>query len=263
VASNGVYSALFAVPAATNPVTITISANAPGKVGGTNVITYNVVPPPPNDFFTNATKVPSGGGLYFSNNRFATLESGEPQHAAVTNLAGSLWWAWTPISNTNVFVDTTGSGIDTVLAVYTGNAVGSLVPVVATNNIGFKKQAYVSFNATGGTAYRIAVASAGTNSMGSLQLRVTPGGQLDTTPPQLLVNSPLSGTTVLTNLISVTGTAADLAPNVTGVSEVLISVNGNIANSASGTTNWTAPALLSPGLNTVVVTALDATGNAS
>ena len=263
VASNGVYSASFSVPAATNPVTITISANAPGKVGSTNVITYNVVPPPPNDYFTNATKVPSGGGLYLANNRFATMEAGEPQHAGVTTVAGSLWWAWTPLNNTNVFVDTTGSGIDTVLAVYTGNTLVSLVPVAATNNIGLKKQAYVSFNATGGTAYRIAVASADTNSMGSLQLRVTPGGQLDTTPPQVLVTSPFSGITVTTNLVFVTGTAADLAPNVTGVSEVLVSVNGAIASSANGTTNWTSPAFLSPGLNTVVATALDAAGNAS
>ncbi|MEI2723832.1 MAG: hypothetical protein V9H26_09920 [Verrucomicrobiota bacterium] len=79
-----------------------------------------------------------------------------------------------------------------------------------------RKQAYLSFNAQGGTAYRITVASASTNSMGSLQLRVTPGGQLDTTPPQVLVTSPLSGITVTTNLITVSGVAADLAPNVTG-----------------------------------------------
>ena len=263
VASNGVYSALFAVPAATNPVTITISANAPGKVGSTNVITYNVVPPPPNDFFTNATKVPSGGGLYLANNRFATTEFGEPQHAGVSAAVGSLWWAWTPLNNTNVFVDTTGSGGDTVLAVYTGNSVSGLTTVIATNDIGLKKQAYVSFNATGGTAYRIAVSSANTNALGSLQLRVTPGGQLDTTPPQLVVNSPLSGTTVATNRIFLSGTAVDPVPNVTGVSEVLVSVNGAIANSANGTTNWTAPALLAAGLNTIAVTALDAAGNAS
>ncbi|MCC6821881.1 MAG: S8 family serine peptidase, partial [Verrucomicrobia subdivision 3 bacterium] len=123
VASNGVYSALFAVPAATNPVTLTVTVSAPGKVGATNVVTYAVLPPPPNDYFTNATKVPSGGGLYLENNRFATMETalGEPPPAGVSSAAGSLWWAWTPVSSTNVFVDTTGSSIDTVLAVYTNN----------------------------------------------------------------------------------------------------------------------------------------------
>lgn len=263
VASNGVYSALLAVPAATNPVTLTVTVSAPGKLGVTNTLTYNVLPPPPNDYFTNATKVPSGGGLYVANNRFATLEPNEPNHASVTNVAGSLWWVWTPVSSTSVFVDTTGSAIDSVLAVYTGNSLTNLISVVATNDIALNKQAYLSFNATGGTAYRIAVASAGTNVVGSLQLRITPGGQLDTTPPQVFVNTPSSGSTVTNSLIAVAGTANDPAPNVTGISEVFVSVNGSIAYTASGTTNWTAPALLQPGLNVIVVTALDAAGNLS
>ena len=137
VANNAVYSALFAVPAATNPVTLTITVSAPGKFGSTNVVTYSVLPPPPNDAFTNATKVPSEGGLYLSNNRFATMEFGEPQPAGVIGAAGSLWWAWTPIGSTNVFVDTTGSAIDTVLAVYTGNTLATLIPVVAADDVGF------------------------------------------------------------------------------------------------------------------------------
>lgn len=263
VASNGVYSANLAVPASTNPVTITITVSAPGKVGGTNVVTYSVVPPPPNDNFTNASKIASAGGLFLSNNRFATMETGEPLPAGVTNAAGSLWWAWTPNTSTNVFIDTTGSSIDTVLAVYTGSTLASLVPVASTNDVGLRKQGYVSFSATGGTAYRITVASASTNSMGSVQLRVTPGGQPDATAPQVLVSSPLSGVTVTTNLISISGAAADPAPNVTGVSEVLVGVNGAISYSASGTTNWSAPALLAPGINNIIVSAVDAAGNVS
>ncbi len=263
VASNGVYSALFAVPAGTNPVTLTVTASATNEIGSTNVVTYAVAPPPANNYFTNATKVPSGGGLYEANNRFATLEAGEPKPAGVTTAAGSLWWAWTPVGNTSVFIDTTGSAIDTVLAVYTGNTLATLIPVAATNNVGFKKQGYVSFNAQGGTAYRITVASADTNSMGSLQMRVTPGGQVDTAPPEVFVTAPLNGTSVSTNLVSLAGTAADFAPNQTGVSEVLVSRNGSITYSATGTTNWTAPVLLEPGLNEIVVIALDAAGNVS
>lgn len=263
VAGNHVYSALLAVPAATNPVTLTVTVSAPGKIGSTSVVTYNVVPPPPNDYFTNATKVPSGGRLYLANNQFATLETGEPKPAGVTTAAGSLWWAWTPVNTTDVFVDTTGSAIDTVLAVYTNNTLATLGVVAAANNVGLRKQGYVSFNAQGGTAYRITVASANTNSMGSLQMRVTPGGQFDTTPPQVLVTAPLNGASVTTNLIYVTGIAADPEPNATGVSDVFVAVNGDIAYTAAGTTNWTAPVLLQPGFNEIVVTALDAAGNVS
>lgn len=263
LASNGVYSALFAVTASTNPVSLTISVSAPGKVGWTNVVNYTVLPPPPNDHFTNAVKVASAGGLYLSNNRFGTKETSEPQPAGLASAVNSLWWAWTPVSSTNVFVDTTGSSIDTVLAVYTGNTLASLVPVIATNDVGLRKQAYVIFNAQGGVAYRIQVASAGTNSTGSLQLRVAPGGQYDTTPPQVSVADPFSGITVTTNRITVSGVSSDLAPNLTGVSEVVLSVNGAISYTANGTTNWNAPVLLVPGYNEIIATAIDGAGNAS
>lgn len=263
VAANGIYSAPLAVPAATNPITLTISVTAPGKVGSTSVVTYAVAPRPTNDSFTNATKVASGGGLFEANNRFATLEAGEPKPAGVTTAAASLWWSWTPVSTTAVFVDTTGSAIDTVLAVYTNNTLATLAPVVAANDVGLNKQGYVNFTAQGGTAYRITVASASTNSLGSLQLRVTPNGTFDTTLPQVLVSSPLSGTTVSSNTIYLTGTAADPAPNSTGVTEVLLNRNGSIFYSATGTTNWTAPVFLDPGLNEIDVLSLDAAGNAS
>ena len=45
-----------------------------------------------NDYFTNAIKIPAAGALLFSDNRFATLEPGEPVHAGVASVAASLWW---------------------------------------------------------------------------------------------------------------------------------------------------------------------------
>ena len=52
------YSALFQVPAATNlSITLSLTAWATNKFGATNVLVhYTIVPPPPNDSFTNATK---------------------------------------------------------------------------------------------------------------------------------------------------------------------------------------------------------------
>ena len=264
VANDATYSVNFQVPVSTNPVTMTLVATAPGEAGVTNVLVYNVLPPPPNDFFAKATKVPVGGALYQANNRFATLESGEPSHDGDAKAAASLWWVWTPTSNTNVFVDTTGSFIDTVLAVYTGSALNSLSQVVATNsNLAQHQPGFVSFNAQKGQAYYIAVASASTNALGSIQLRVAPNGRPDITPPELFVTSPASGITVGNPSISVAGTALDPAPDATGVSQIFVSVNGSLPGSASGTANWTAQAFLTSGINTITVNAVDFAGNFS
>jgi hypothetical protein len=55
-----------------------------------------------------------------------------------------------------VTVDTCGSGFDTVLAVYTGGAVGALTPV-GSNDDTCAVESSVTFTATGGQVYRIAV----------------------------------------------------------------------------------------------------------
>jgi subtilisin family serine protease len=262
LAGDAIYSANFSVPASTGSVSMTIIASATNKVSATNTVGYVILPPPPNDYFTNSIKVAADGGVFFANNRFATKEAGEPNHAG-TNAVGSLWWSWTPSVTTNCFVDTTGSSIDTVVAVYTGNSVNALQLRVATNNIGLNRQAYVTFSATNGATYRIAVASVNTNSLGSIQLRVVPGGQPDTTAPVVAITSPLSGLTVTSNLLAISGTAADSVPNETGVSEVRLSINGAISFTASGTTNWSGLALLEPGINTIAARSYDPANNAS
>jgi len=95
-ANDATYTANLAVPLNTNDLTLSFLITAPGKTNSTNVVTYSVVPVPVNDYFTNATKVSPGGALYLSNNRFATMETDEPQHAGVSTVAASLWWNWSP-----------------------------------------------------------------------------------------------------------------------------------------------------------------------
>lgn len=261
---DSIYSVLFMVPNLTNyPIQMILSVTAPGKVSVTNVIEYVIVPRPPNDHFTNAIKVPVGGATYQLNNGFASLEPGEPVHAGVSANAGSVWWDYTPANNTNVFVDTTGSGVDTIIAVYTGNTVAGLQSVAAVNDVGQKKQAYLSFNGQAGQTYRIAVASNGTNQLGSIQTRIAPGGQPDTVPPQVFVATPMNGSSVFGNSVVIAGTAVDPAPNISGVQEVKISVNGTLPYSAMGTTNWSATALLREGVNVIQARAYDMAGNTS
>jgi hypothetical protein len=262
-ANDAFYSANLSVPNSTNSLTLSFLITAPGKTNTTNIVTYSVVPVPVNDFFTNAIKVPPAGALYLANNQFATRESGEPQHAGVPGAAASLWWSWSPATSTNVFVDTTGSGVDTIVGVYQGVSVNALTTVIATNDVGTKKQAYLSFNATGGASYRIAVASVDTNSTGSLRLLIAPGGSADTNPPTLNIVSPLSGQWVSNFLLTVSGTANDPQPNASGVSRVLLSVNGRLPLTATGTTNWSSSFGLTEGLNQITVTAEDVAGNVS
>jgi Pro-kumamolisin, activation domain/Divergent InlB B-repeat domain/Glucodextranase, domain B len=260
--NDAIYSANVPVPLNTNSLTLNFLITAPGKTNSTDVVTYGVVPVPVNDYFTNAAKVPPGGAVYLSNNKFATVEPGEPKHAGVSTCAGSLWWNWSPSTTTNVFIDTTGSEIDSVLAVYTGSSVSNLTQVAATNDVGMSQQAYLNLNVTGGASYRIVVASGSSNSLGSLRLLIAPGGQRDTNAPAVFVTSPPSGLWVTNFLITVTGTASDPQPNASGLKRVLLNLRGQ-TYTVTGTTNWTYTFGLGPGLNTIKVTAEDLAGNVS
>jgi len=236
---------------------------APAKTNSTNMVVYSVVPAPANDYFTNATKVPPGGTVYVSNNKFAGMETGEPLHAGVATVAGSLWWSWSPSVTTNFFIDTTGSEIDTVLAVYTGTSISNLTSLAATNDVGASQQAYLKLNVTAGASYRIAVASTSSNSLGSLRLNIAPGGQPDTNAPVVFVASPLSGLWTSNFLMTVSGMANDPQPYASGLSRVRISMNGQLPVTVSGTTNWSYTFGLKSGLNTITATAEDVAGNLS
>lgn len=262
-ANDGTYTALLQVPASGNSITLTVTATVTNELGATNVLTYYIVSPPSNDNFVNAIKVPSSGGTYLSNNRFATVESGEPQHVGTTNVAASLWWTWVASANTNVLIDMSGSSIQAALAVYTGTSVSTLTVVASTNVASSKQAAYLKFNVTAGTAYRIAVASVSTNSVGSVRLAIVPGGQHDTAAPAVFVDDPLTGSWVTNSVVSISGTALELQPDSPGLSQVVLNVDNGYDLIASGTTNWSSTILLSPGLNTVNVTATDLAGNSA
>lgn len=83
-----------------------------------------------------------------------------------------MWWSWTPTAGGSVRVSTVGSSVDTLLAIYTGDAVTSLVEVASNNNRSDgDQQSEVFFYAQAGQTYRIALDSAlGTD--GSLTLKL-------------------------------------------------------------------------------------------
>jgi len=108
-----------------------------------------------NDAFAEAELLTGSSGFVKGTNVGATVEPGEPEHANVPGGA-SVWWRWTAPLDGRVSFDTFGSEFDTVLAVYTGNAIYDLDEVVSNDDT-IELKSLVDFPATEGTVYWIAV----------------------------------------------------------------------------------------------------------
>lgn len=129
--------------------------------------------PPPNDNLANAAELTGRFAFVASNNVDATKETNELDHGG--NAGGaSIWYRWTAPADGTATVSTCGSAIDTLLAAYTGDAY-PLSPVVQPSEVACEDDTSVSFNATAGTTYRIAVDGFGgvTGSV-SLSLNLAP-----------------------------------------------------------------------------------------
>ncbi|HXG48047.1 MAG TPA: lysyl oxidase family protein [Methylomirabilota bacterium] len=109
-----------------------------------------------NDAFSRCTMLMAEAGRVGAFSGTATRESGEPQHASQPG-GRSVWFCWMPTQSGPVEISTAGSLFDTVLAVYTGASVNSLVPVVSDNDGLPDGQSRVTFPAVAGTPYRVAV----------------------------------------------------------------------------------------------------------
>lgn len=126
-----------------------------------------------NDDFANAINL--SGSLPLNSATVSTVgttaESGEPDHDFNSISSRSIWYSWTAPSAMAVEINTFGSTptiptpglqFDTVMAVYTGNSVGSLTRIVGNDDTedtvnGTTKQSRVRFIALAGTTYRIAI----------------------------------------------------------------------------------------------------------
>ncbi|MCL4788437.1 MAG: immunoglobulin domain-containing protein, partial [Verrucomicrobia bacterium] len=96
-------------------------------------------------------------GSQLINNFNSTTQQGEPIHSAVIG-GSSRWYLLTAQTNGTLVLDTLGSDIDTVLAVYTGSDIFSLVRIASDNNgAPDGVRSLVKFPAVSGTRYLIAV----------------------------------------------------------------------------------------------------------
>lgn len=149
-----------------------------------------VDPPPANDDFADAITITAGGPV--SNvttspifNRWATVEVGEPDHAATGGGPHhTIWWKVTLAANGTIDLDTTLSteldgitALDTTLAIYSGATVGSLVEI-ASNDDGASPPTsdLTAVALTGGVTYHIAVGTFDDIVFGSVILRYSLSG---------------------------------------------------------------------------------------
>jgi len=274
-ADDPVYSATLLSPLNPTTITVTLIVTAPEKTNSTNVVSYIVMPPPPNDNFADAIKVPAFGTNVVTSNKRATREPDEPDHAAITTSIPSLWWNYTATTDTNLLIDAGGSLFRTVIAVYTNNNLASLQPVASAVGTASRLGPFVNVPVRAGVTYRIAATGYDEQSVGVLNLAFVPGGQPDVSPPQVAFTSPLNGTIVATNSVRVTGTAVDPSPNASGIRNVFITVapasnpdkatTVELPPSALGpnNTNWFSIVGLAEGQNRIQASAIDFAGNRS
>lgn len=164
-----------AVGGATYRIAVAGARDTNGTVAVGN-ITLNLAQAPDNDYFANALVFSPGVTRVYDNNSGTTTEAGEPPHAG--NPGGkSVWWSWVALSNGTYALDTVGSAVDTVLAVYTGTSVSGLSLVGEDDNRSDGGASLVKFIAVGGVTYRFAVDGySGTNgvSAGDIVLNLNP-----------------------------------------------------------------------------------------
>lgn len=105
------------------------------------------VTPITNDAFAAAVELTGLSPVSPGTTVGATMEPGEPYHTGSTSQAGSAWWWWTAPASGVVTASATGIS----LAIYQGDTLGTLEPVVRGDNA-------VVFQAVGGVSYHVAAA---------------------------------------------------------------------------------------------------------
>ena len=154
----------------------------------------NAAAAPANDDFANAQVITGATGSVNGTNIGATKELGEPDHAG--NAGGhSIWYTWTAPADGNVAFRTAGSSFDTLLAVYTGAAVGALTLVAANDDDpSAGGSSTISFAVSNGVTYMIALDGfSGKVAVGPTSLRWRPSPANDNFADAQVLPSTSSG----------------------------------------------------------------------
>lgn len=168
-----------------NPCSFALSATAgttyqiavDGGYGTSGSFTLSVSQPPANDLFASATNL--GTAASGSNSSWIDLsagyETGEPNAPPFPWLTPirSTWWKWTAPSSGWVSFDTLGSGLDTIMEVFTGGSVDALTLIAKNVDADALGENSLAFNATSGATYYIRVRDDESHQIGNVNLHFT------------------------------------------------------------------------------------------
>jgi hypothetical protein len=110
------------------------------------------------DNFADRGIINTASGIGSGTSVGAAKQSGDPQPYPGP-IGYTVWLTWVAPADGIAIFNTIGSTFDTVLGIYTGTNLSSLVQVAADDESGGNHTSYVTFNAQAGTAYQIFVGS--------------------------------------------------------------------------------------------------------
>jgi hypothetical protein len=126
-------------------------------VAGVRSLHPEPVTAPANNNFESAAVISGTSGFVVGGNVNASRQAGEPFHANEFGGGAPVWWQWTAPADGSMTIDTTGSFINTVLAVYTGDSFVQLLEVTSNDDFSGQSTSPVSFDTVAGQTYKIAV----------------------------------------------------------------------------------------------------------
>jgi hypothetical protein len=211
---------------------------------------------PANDDFAGAQALPLTGVVHGSTVG-ATAEPGEPAHAG-SIARHSVWFTWSTPTNGALEANTYGSPFDTVLAVYTGNALANLTIVATNDDVGNSTNSLVLFNATGGVTYYIALDGfGGDEGTYTLNLSTYPTqSQINTAPTLGRIKNYTNDPGVLVTFTN-SATDPDSPPQTLTYSLDPGAPAGAAVDPASGVFTWRPGAAFAQTTNTITVRVTD------
>lgn len=183
-----------------------------GAIGNIALAISLVVSPPAptNNQFSDRITLTGSTATTTGTNIGATKETSEPDHAQ--NSGGkSVWWTWTATSSGTAVITTAGTNFDSLLAVYTGDALTELTAIASNDQDPLGgTTSRVIFNVTSGTTYQIAVdgVNSGLNiALGSITLNISLSATNNPLNDYFALRSPIIGASITVTGSNVGATA--------------------------------------------------------